>query len=33
MVESLITKPENDSNAEAPSKKNMIVAEGFAKVL
>lgn len=33
MVESLITKPENDSNAGAPSKKNMIVAEGFAKVL
>lgn len=33
MVESLITKPENDSNTGAPSKKNMIVAEWFAKIL
>lgn len=33
MVESLITKPKNDSNSGAPSKGNMIVAEWFAKVL
>ena len=33
MVESLITKSKNESNAGAPSKGNMIVAEWFAKVL
>lgn len=33
MVESLITKPENDQNTGAPSRKNKIMAEWFAKVL
>jgi hypothetical protein len=31
MVESLITQPQNDQNS--PSKKNQIMAKGFAKVL
>ena len=33
MVESLITQPDNNPNAGAPSKKNKIMAEWFAKVL